>query len=341
MPEWNLFSKTEKVKMSLKNKISAVTLFAFFLGASFSVMAQDLEDITELLSLEKPFTTQSESCVLKENLASLCQRNHQEYLLKKENILPFSNSTYFVYEEGVDSKKLKRDKSSANAGIFGIGYCWWHSRFTLNSSLISSFNDPDGVEVLTDEDAKKVIKSIRRGKVVKVKNYKNLNEFGAKYEQLIRKELNKWQLSDTLKGYWVNGLKGKSAMKPEKLEKHIAEIYDSFQKDKKPVYQILQARGLTAHAWVILDIEKKGDVYTFTALDSFYPFPVKASFKANSGQVELKYDWAQFIDKNDPDYETKRNYFMINLYFVPQQIKASLRERKRTFSELDQMCSSN
>ncbi|MFY7994165.1 MAG: hypothetical protein ACOVP4_12790 [Bacteriovoracaceae bacterium] len=304
-------------------------------------MAQDLEDITDLLSVNAPLSIEADTCVLKNDIRDLCQRNHAEYLLNKENILPFTNSNLVIYEQGVDARDLKKDKSKVSAGIFGIGYCWWHSRFTLNSSLVSSFNDPQGIEVKTDEDAKKVVKSIRRGKIVRVKNYKNLSEFGAKYEQLIKRELNKWQLSDTLKGYWINGLKGKPVMKSEKLDKHISEIYEVFQKDKKPIYQILQVKGLMAHSWVVINIERKDDVYTFTAIDSLYPFPVRATFKANSGQNYLRYDWEQFWNSKDPDFETKQSYLGVNLFFVPQQIKASLRERKRLNEELEQMCSSN
>lgn len=155
-------------------------------------------------------------------------------------------------------------------GIGGGGVCWWHSRFQRNSLYLTIFH-PDA-DRPTEEEAQLIIKKIRKGnEIVLVPGYNNLQEFTTDNLALLQSELEAWQLSDGAKFAWIRGLKGSSIVTPEKLQLMMDELYEEVETQGNIAYQKLQIKGITAHAWLVVNMSKEEDGYLLEVIDSNYP----------------------------------------------------------------------
>lgn len=165
--------------------------------------------------------------------------------------------------------------SNANeGGLFGLqtGVCWWHSRLQRRMSYLADFR-PD-LPKPSEKEVKKILRKIKRGKkVVTIPGYANLAEFSNEHASLIQKSLNAWIFGDSfLRQQWVNGLKGKSNISPEKMKDHLEKMYGDFQEAGGPVVQMLQMPGVMAHAWILNDMKKVSETeYQVEVIDSNAP----------------------------------------------------------------------
>lgn len=156
-------------------------------------------------------------------------------------------------------------------GIGGKGVCWWHSRFQRNALYLAVFRP----EVAEDSEStvKAKIRRLRFGKEVIVFNgFANLYELSAKYDYLIQRELEKWQKSDGIvKFKWVQGLRGKPELEASQMREMLDDLYERVVTRKQITYQKLQFKGITAHAWLVVDMERTANGYRLYVIDSLIP----------------------------------------------------------------------
>lgn len=159
-----------------------------------------------------------------------------------------------------------------SGGLFDGGVCWWHSRFQRNILYLSIMR-PDLEKPSTKEAMKKIISQIRLGNsVVKIPGYSNLEEFSRENQALIQEELNNWQLYDGIVlGAWINGLKGDTKTTAPKLKSMMDEVYQYVAINKKIVFEKLQIKGITSHAWLIVGMKKTESGYDLGLIDSNHP----------------------------------------------------------------------
>ena len=124
---------------------------------------------------------------------------------------------------------------------------------------------------------------------MEIPGYSNLAEFSRDNAQEILNTLESWQVEDGAFGFgWIRGLKGKPEVKPAKLKKMMDELYHLVQVEKRVIYQKLQMPGVTAHAWLVIGVEKSGDGYILTTVDSNFPTEV-LKYQYRNGDTNLGY----------------------------------------------------
>lgn len=213
-----------------------------------------------------------------------------------------------------DSLNLMAFKN--NGGLFNGGVCWWHSRFQRNIFYLSIFR-PDLEKPKTQAAMKALIHKIRLGNsVVIIPGHSNFEEFTRENQKLIQAELNDWQIYDgVVLGGWIDGLKGDTKVEASMLEKMMKEVFDDVAVKKKIVYQKLQIKGITSHAWLVVGLRKNDNGFDIGYLDS------------NSPQMSLNYS-----------YKSGDTSFFIKGYghFVPYL--GFRREEERLFSKAQSFC---
>lgn len=174
----------------------------------------------------------------------------------------------FVKElaQEADNRMAFRNKG----GIGNGGVCWWHSRFQRNALYLTIFN-PEA-EKPTVEEGVSIIKKIRAGKeIVEIPGYNNFYDFSYEFQMFIQDELESWQRSDGAKFAWIRGLKGSAVVSPEKMKSLMDELYTEVEINGNIAYQKLQVKGITAHAWLVVNMVKEEDGYSLEVIDSNYP----------------------------------------------------------------------
>lgn len=188
---------------------------------------------------------------------------------------PSSNEKEFCLDRNNEdfSKELVNDPHNLMAfrnqgGIGGGGVCWWHSRFQRNALYLTIFKPEEQKPVISDVE--KIIKKIRKGKeVVVIPGYANFYEFSSANRALIQKELEAWQVNDgAVKFAWVKGLSGSNVVKPEELRRMMDELYEEVEVKNTIAYQKLQIKGITAHAWLVVNMKKVDYGYDLEVIDS-------------------------------------------------------------------------
>jgi len=156
-------------------------------------------------------------------------------------------------------------------GLMNGGVCWWHSRFHRNAIHLGLFKPQQ--EKPTVEEAKALIKKIRKGKsVVRIPGYSDLMDFSRDFGYLIQGELEAWQKTDGfINQQWIIGLAGGSTRSESGLKNSMDKLYKYVVQEGNVAYQKLQIKGVTAHAWLVVDMKKRPSGYRLFVLDSNFP----------------------------------------------------------------------
>ena len=172
----------------------------------------------------------------------------------------------FVKKLAMDSNNLM--SFTNQGGLIGGGVCWWHSRFQRNALYLTIFK-PDLAKPSLEE-ASILVKKIRLGsEVVVIPGYRNFSEFSSENEEIIQRELEKWQKGDSfLRFAWVKGLEGNSEVAPLKLKALMDQIYQEVEVNQNISYTKLQIKGIESHAWLIVHMEKFNGGYNLQIIDS-------------------------------------------------------------------------
>ena len=185
----------------------------------------------------------------------------------------------FKAESGqrIDIQELALETSNLfsfknNGGLMNGGVCWWHSRFQRNILYLGLFR-PSLPKPSTEAETKKLIHLIRLGSgVVTIPGYANFSDFTEENKNLIQAELNSWQIYDGfILGTWIDGLKGQTKLPANELSKLMDQVYKYVGIEKKIAWEKLQLKGITSHAWLIVDIKKLDDGYDLGIIDSNNP----------------------------------------------------------------------
>lgn len=210
-------------------------------------------------------------------------------------VTPSFNQESFCSDRQDESflKTLIEDESSQmvlrnQGGIFNGGVCWWHSRFQRNAIYLTIFR-PDQPRP-TKREALEIIRKIRFAhEVIEIPGFINFREFALEYAYDIQLELEKWQkFEGFFKFAWIEGLRGKSKVKAQKLKKLMDKIYDEVENDNSIAYNKLQIPGITAHAWLVVNMEKLEDGYILKILDSNFPNEIQ-SYRYHIGDTQFNY----------------------------------------------------
>jgi hypothetical protein len=168
-----------------------------------------------------------------------------------------------------DSENLISFKN--NGGLLNGGVCWWHSRFQRNLFYLSILKPND--QRPDDDKIKKIIHSIRIGKsIIEISGFSSISEFTETYKSMIQAELDKWQLYDgVVLGGWIDGLKGDTKIDPNILLEKMNTLNTYINVDKKIAYQKLQIKGITSHAWLVVNYKQNETGADLGYIDSNNP----------------------------------------------------------------------
>lgn len=185
-----------------------------------------------------------------------------------------------------------------HGGLFNGGVCWWHSRLTRSAQYLAVFN-PSGLAPTADE-AYRLVKRLRDGRPVTINGYKNLADFSNAHYRAVQKNLEDWQISNGGFGLgFIDGLSGSTTVPATILKKLMDDAFQEFSTKKKALYQVLQLPGVTAHAWLIINMSPRGNGYQFQVIDSNYLDVQTWSY--NEGDTHFSYGGSSFVN-----YTTKR-----------------------------------
>lgn len=248
--------------------------------------------------------TRSQFCANRKDLA-----NVQNLLKDQSNRLSFPNGPY---------------------GLAKGGVCWWHNMFERNAAYLAIFNPkaakPDRGTGLA------IIEAIKSGReVVVVNGYRNLREFSADYRVEIIRSLEQWQIADGAAFGWIRGLTGKPEVPPEQMKKTMDDTYDVVKVQKQVAFHMLQLKGITAHAWLVIDMKKTADGYELLVADSnslmsrkvVYRYGMTKFYEYNAApHLQTKYlrDTASMIQIGDRACGTARAASAVADVFSPSSI---------------------
>lgn len=195
-------------------------------------------------------------------------------------------------------KSLTQDESNLmsfkNQGGFGRGgVCWWHSRFQRNA-LYLTYYAPEK-EKLPIHEARWLIRRIRNAnEVLEIPGFKNFLDFSIYYKNEIQDELETWQRFEGFRFTWIRGLRGSARVSAEWMQKLMDNLYEEVTVKNNIGYQKLQMPGLTAHAWLVINMVKHESGYDLEILDSNFPNTTKPYYY-KFGDTHLQYETRSYF----------------------------------------------
>ncbi|HEX7675279.1 MAG TPA: hypothetical protein VF412_13980 [Bdellovibrio sp.] len=189
-----------------------------------------------------------------------------------------------------------------HGGIANGGVCWWHSMFSRSATFLAVYR-PDLPRPSADQ-AHNIIEDISTNKgIVEIPGYRNLAEFSQDYADDIQRTLEGMQIGDGVIMFgWVRGLSGDSEVSADKLKSMMDDLYKEVRVNNRIVYQKLQIPGITAHAWLVVDMKKSSDGYVLEVLDSNYGSIYQVNYHIGMTKFESNYNMVPYTSRNGMDY---------------------------------------
>jgi hypothetical protein len=208
-------------------------------------------------------------------------------------VLPvFANN--FCDRTNTEIKELLLNENSRlsfknNGGLFNGGVCWWHSRLQRSSIYLVQFAPERSIP--TEDEVWDILKSLRSmNKVVMIPGFKDFSSFSLAYKPQIQQLLNQWQARDGfINQQWVRGISGRSSLQPAQLKKQMDYIFNFFQESPLPVWLMAQVKGVTAHAFLLLEMFPLQNGYHLRVIDSNKPLITRDIFYQH-GDTNLTLD---------------------------------------------------
>ena len=187
-----------------------------------------------------------------------------------------------------------------DGGLGGAGVCWWHSMFTRNANFLSIYR-PDLPRPNRGE-VRRIIMDISANRgVVEIPGYKNLAEFSYAHRSEIQHALEEGQIVDGgLLFNWIRGATGNYEVPAAELKARMDELYLEIANGKIP-YQMLQMKGITAHAWLVVDMKKTSYGYNLKVLDSNYRGTYSVDYQEGMTHVS-EYEAVPYTSRNKVAY---------------------------------------
>jgi hypothetical protein len=186
-------------------------------------------------------------------------------------------------------EKLENRIAFRNSGGIGNGgVCWWHSRLQRASLYLARYA-PEKPRP-TYEEAQNLIRSlVYFTRVIEIPGYSNFQSFSEDYQQLIQSELNFWQIRDGfIAQQWIRGLSGKSSLPASELQSHMETIYDRFQTSEPGLWLMVQIKGITSHALILIGMTRTEQGFQLRVIDSNRPMETRVvEFHTGDESLEL------------------------------------------------------
>ncbi len=173
-------------------------------------------------------------------------------------------------------------------GLMNGGVCWWHNRLQRASAYLVEFK-PE-MPAAGQQQVEKILADLKRmKKVVVIPGFKNFDSFTQAHQKEVQKLLEGWQKEDGfLNQQWARGISGKYELEPKAMQERMNSLYQQFLDSPHPVWVMAQIKGISSHAFLILDMVPVGKGYEVKVIDSNYPTQTK-SFTYVYGQKFLKH----------------------------------------------------
>jgi len=181
-----------------------------------------------------------------------------------------------------------------DGGLFNGGVCWWHSRLQRSSVYLARFSPEK--QKPTQAEAEAIVNQLAHlSGVVEIPGYQNFYEFSLDHPKIIQHELNQWQKRDGfLNQQWIRGLSGKNHLSADQLKSQMNNIFGQFQKSEPGLWLMVQMKGITSHALLLLNMVKTEQGYLLTTIDSNFP-DTTVSFDYHFGDTFLRYGGSTFV----------------------------------------------
>lgn len=173
-------------------------------------------------------------------------------------------------------------------GLFNGGVCWWHSRLQRASSYLAEFrptlNPPSKLEVT------KILRSLKSMNTpVIIPGYTDFLTFTEANKAEVQSMLEAWQREDGfINQQWVRGISGKYELPPADMKVRMDNLFNLFQKSPHPMWVMAQIKGISSHAFLVLEMIPRGAGYELRMIDSNEPLITK-TFNYESGDRFLKH----------------------------------------------------
>lgn len=181
-----------------------------------------------------------------------------------------------------------------HGGIVNGGVCWWHSRFQRNALYLTYYNPslpkPDRQQAIA------LIRDIRnQDGITEIPGFNNFSEFSMAFEKEIQAELERWQKFESIRFTWIRGLRGASSVSADWMKELMDNLYEEVVTNNHIAFQKLQMKGLTAHAWLVVNMQKTTDGYDLEVIDSNNP-NATSYYQYRTGDTHLQYPYiGQFV----------------------------------------------
>lgn len=240
-----------------------------------------------------------------------------------------ADSSLFIKKLSLSQNRLSFNN---HGGLFNGGVCWWHSRLTRAAQYLAVF-DPSAPKVTSDE-AYELVRRLRDGRPVTINGYSDLQDFSIDHHDVIQENLEAWQISNGGFGLgFLDGLSGSTSLAAEELKTLMDDTFSRLTTYGKPIYQVLQLPGITAHGWLVVDMQPTSAGYDFSVVDSNYSDIQKWTY--TNGSTGFKYGSYPFVS-----YTTNRGLKeealltkRLNQACLSLQTKGRLAESKLTIDE--------
>lgn len=179
------------------------------------------------------------------------------------------------------------------AGPLNTGMCWWHSKMQRAAIYLAVFDRPDQ-PAPSREEAIQIFKDLRNyKKVVSIPGYTNWKEFSDAFSSEFYQELGNWEIAESLRLGFVQGLRAEGTTSTQMLQKISDEVNDY----KRVTFVLLKMPLLEAHSWLLQSMELKGSDFIAGFIDSNWPNHV--SVYESKGNV-YRYSMHNGLQLEDP-----------------------------------------
>jgi hypothetical protein len=173
-------------------------------------------------------------------------------------------------------------------GLVNGGVCWWHARLQRSSAYLLEFK-PE-LPVPDSKAVKIILNNLKKMKtVIEIPGYRNFNSFTQAYQKDVQKFLESWQREDGfINQQWIRGVSGKYELSPDAMKAKMALLYKQFLDSPQPMWVMAQIKGVSSHAFLVLDMTPQPEGLNLKLVDSNYPTEIR-EIRYVHGQRFLKH----------------------------------------------------
>jgi len=200
-----------------------------------------------------------------------------------------ADSSLFIKKLSLSQNRLSFNN---HGGLLNGGVCWWHSRLTRAVQYLAVFEP--SLPKVTSKEAYDLVLRLREGRPVTINGYRDLQDFSIDHQDVIQENLEAWQISNGGFGLgFLDGLAGSTSVAANELKTLMDDTYNRLVTFRKPIYQVLQLPGITAHGWLVIGIQTTSTGYNFSVVDSNYRDLQTWSY--TNGSTEFHYGSYPFV----------------------------------------------